>query len=72
VDTAKGYVTAEDSSVYRYPFAGDDKPPRGAKVVLLTRGGVAVLGPWSDSGNFLGWAPLPKRDKNKEREKAVI
>jgi hypothetical protein len=55
-----------DGDAFRYPKAGDPKPPGGAKVLLLTIGGVCILGPWDDSGAFLGWAPLPKRDKAKE------
>lgn len=49
-----------------YPGAGDDKPPGGAKVLLLTIGGVCVVGAWQDNGFFIGWHPLPKRDKQKE------
>lgn len=49
-----------------YPAAGDPKPPGGAKVQLLTRGGVTVHGTWNDSGAFMGWCPLPKRNKEKE------
>jgi hypothetical protein len=36
-------------------------PPRGAKCLLLTEGGVAVIGLWSDDGGFVAWSPLPKR-----------
>lgn len=59
-------------AAYLYPAAGDDKPPNGAKVLLLTRGGVCIVGNWpkghddNGTGFFLGWAPLPKRDKVKE------
>ena len=49
-----------------YPGAGDPKPPGGADVQLLTRGGVCVRGKWRDDGSVLGWAPFPKRDKAKE------
>lgn len=38
-----------------------DAPPRGAKLLLLTSGGVAALGPWSDGSNYIAWSPLPKR-----------
>lgn len=62
----KGYVTSPEC-VFRYPMAGDDRPPGGAKVLLLTIGGVCVTGSWQDSGAFTGWAPLPKRDKEKEK-----
>lgn len=62
----KEYVAADDVS-YRYPGAGDPRPPGGAKVLLLTVGGVCVTGSWSDDGRFLAWAPLPKRNKEKEK-----
>jgi hypothetical protein len=51
---------------YRYPAAGDPKPPGGADVHLLTKGMVCIRGPWDDSGFYIAWAPLPKRDKRKE------
>ena len=38
--------------------------PLGAKLQLLTEGGVAIHGKLSlrdrDSGHYLGWTPLPK------------
>lgn len=36
-------------------------PPRGRKLLLLTEGGVAVIGVWRDDGGFTAWSPLPKR-----------
>lgn len=62
---AKGYVAGGDT--YRYPAAGDRRPPGGAKVLLLTRGGICVTGMWDDSGAYIGWAPMPRRDKTKEQ-----
>lgn len=61
------YVADEDGR-YRYPGLGDAKPPGGANVHLLTQGGVCVRGTWNDSGSFIGWAPLPKRDHAREAE----
>ena len=60
----KGYVAG--GPAYHYPAAGDSAPPGGAKVLLLTRDGICVDGPWCGDGRFLGWAPLPRRDKDKE------
>ena len=60
----KGYVSG--TAEYRYPAAGDPVPPGGAKVLLLTVGGICVTGCWSPLG-FIAWAPLPKRDKAKEK-----
>lgn len=43
-----------------------DKAPTGAKLFLLTKGGVAVTGQWRDDGSFTAWQYLFKRDKSKE------
>jgi hypothetical protein len=51
---------------FRYPSAGDPSPPGGAKVLLLTKHGICITGTWGTGQNLLGWAPLPKRDKDKE------
>lgn len=47
-----------------YPCAGDAIPPLNTKILILTRGGVAVIGDWSITDK--GWLPLPKRNKEKE------
>lgn len=62
---AKSYV-ATKGSLYLYPGAGDPKPPGGAKVLLLTKGGICVQGCWKDDGSVLGWHPLIGRDREKE------
>lgn len=51
---------------FNYPLAGDEKPLGGAKVLLLTIGCVCIVGVWDDSGSYLGWRPLPKRNQEKE------
>lgn len=33
-------------------------PPRGAKLLLLTRGGIATVGHWAD--DCKAWLPLPE------------
>ena len=43
-----------------------DKAPIGAKLFLLTHGGVAVVGNWRDDGDFIGWHPLFDRDSEQE------
>lgn len=53
---------------YYYPELGDPLPPGGADVHLLTVGGICVRGCWSNDGGFLGWAPLPKRNRVREAE----
>lgn len=65
--TDKTYVVGTHE--FQYPGAGDALPPGGAKVHLLTVGGICVDGQWRDGQGFLGWAPLPRR--NKEKEKAI-
>lgn len=52
---------------YRYPAAGDSAPPSSGDVLLLTKGGICVRGSWSSDGRYLGWCPLPQRDKSKEQ-----
>jgi hypothetical protein len=38
----------------------EERPaPKGTKILLLTRWGVAVIGEWAEQG-YAGWAPLPK------------
>ena len=51
---------------YLYPSAGDAPPIPGSKVQLLTKGLVHTTGPWNDSGDYIAWLPLPKRNKEKE------
>ena len=38
-----------------------EPPPRGVKLLILTSGGVAVIGDWADDSNMVAWSPLPKR-----------
>ena len=52
---------------YLYPAIGDPVPPGGAKVLLLTQGGVCIIGAWTRDPFILGWAPLPRRNREKER-----
>lgn len=42
----------------------------GAKVFLLTKGGVATTGNWTGAYGefFIAWCPMPKRNKQRERE----
>lgn len=59
------YQAGPEGGEYLYPRAGDPEPRKGAKVSLLTIGGVHTTGPW-DADNNLGWLPLPKRNREKE------
>lgn len=51
---------------YRYPAAGDEPCPRGTKCLILTRYGICTIGVWGDDA--IAWAPLPKRNLEKERQ----
>jgi len=58
-----------DGREFLYPHAGDPSPPKDTKLLILTRGGVCIVGFWGNEW-CLGWLPLPKRNKEKEdREK---
>lgn len=41
----------------------DEPPPLGRKLLILTSGGVAVIGDWMNDSNFVAWSPLPRRRK---------
>lgn len=59
------YQAGPEGGEYLYPRAGDPEPRKGAKVQLLTKGGVHTSGPW-DNTFCIGWLPLPKRNIGKE------
>lgn len=59
------YQAGPEGGEYLYPLAGDPVPRDGAKVQLLTKGGIHTSGPW-DSRYCIGWLPLPKRNRDKE------
>lgn len=52
-------------AVYRYPAAGDEPATPGTKSLILTQGGVCVIGMWGDDA--IAWAPMPRRNHDKER-----
>lgn len=51
------YVAA-DVAEWRHP--SDAPPPLGTKLLILTRGGVCVIGKWSKQEGSVAWSPLPK------------
>lgn len=51
-------------------WASHPAPPGGVKLQLLTKGGVTVLGTWSDNAGFIAWAPLLQRNKALEEAMA--
>lgn len=44
-------------AVWRLPDV--EPPPGGSKILLLTMGGVCVMGTWMNNAGFVAWAPLP-------------
>lgn len=63
----KGYVAG--TLGWLYPSTGDPMPPSNDKCLLLTKGGVCIVGAWSTGAGLLAWSPMPKRDKTKEEKK---
>jgi hypothetical protein len=61
----KGYMASDDGR-FRYPAGGDEPAPLGAKVQILTEGGICIHAIWQDDSGFIAWAPLPKRDHERE------
>jgi hypothetical protein len=62
---AKGYISAKAGDVkWTYAVPSD----KGAKVTLLTVGGMQVTGTWTGGWGeaYLAWAPLLRRDKARE------
>ena len=45
---------------------GYGPPPTRAKLLILTQGGVCVIGSWGEGD--VAWAPLPKRNSTKEEQ----
>lgn len=63
----EGAYEVSPDTYWRY-----DRPPRGVKVFLLNEGGVAVApGPWVDGQGLIGWLPLPRRNKDIEKEQGL-
>lgn len=61
----KSYAAGD--SWWRYPRAGDEPAPYGAKCLILTIGGVCTVGQWRD-GDCIAWSPMPKRNRDKEQQ----
>lgn len=61
-------VVRSTESAYRYDWSNYP----GGKAILLTSGGIAVLGSLGeDKRGYIGWAPLPDRDREKEKELGI-
>lgn len=57
--TEIAYVAGK--AAYLYPELGDALPPGGAKVLLLSEGGICIVGCWTQEARNKAWSPLPKR-----------
>ncbi len=55
-------MSAASGEVY-WRDPGEEPPPRGVKLLILTSGGVAVFGEWMTDSNFVAWSPLPRKRK---------
>jgi hypothetical protein len=57
--TSKTYISAQPGQIY---WRHERCPHHGAKVLLLTIGGVCVVGSWyGEPGRyFTAWSPMPK------------
>lgn len=67
----RSHISAEPGDLYwRYEVCKH----RGAKVLLLTIGGVCIVGSWyGDYGkSFVAWCPLPKRSKPRAIDNAPL
>jgi acyl carrier protein len=66
--TNKGYVTTKNQK-FDYNLSA---APLNTKMILLTCGGVALMGQLTGDvkkdGDIWGWCPLPMRDKQREQE----
>ena len=59
--------------ISQWSYDLDDPRPYSGKCLLLTRGGICLTGTLAPGqrGGYLAWAPLPARDKDKERELGI-
>lgn len=64
-----GFVAVTPDIPWLYPQ--QIPPPRGAKLFLLTQGGVATTGTWVDDGSFIAYHPIFRRDREYERSIGV-
>lgn len=58
--TSPAYIAAAPGELY---WRREVCPHRGAKVLLLTIGGIAWIGHWGSTAygeHFVAWCPLPK------------
>lgn len=62
-------ATTTDDIAWRYRDSPQD---RQSKVLLLTEGRVAILGPWLTGDGIIAWCPIPKRNREIEKELGLL
>lgn len=50
-----------DKGIY-WTYVQQEAPPTGVKLFLLTEGGVAVVGDYTNDGRYIAWRGLFRRD----------
>lgn len=63
----KGYLA---SSAIKFNY--DDPAPTNTKINILTKGNVCITSIWHNGCGHKAWAPLPDRDKERERELGML
>ena len=56
-------TTAPDGELY---YRYSEPTNKQSKMLLLTRQGVAILGPWEKGLGLVAWCPLPRRNRELE------
>ncbi len=64
---AKGYLTTPNV-VFNYK----DPAPTGTKLNILTKGNICITSIWQNNMGHKGWAPLPHRDREIEKELGIL
>lgn len=62
INTDKEYEVGEHAWLYIHEFPA----PTGKKIHMLNPGGVSIDGFWDRSGKSIAWAPLHRRNLQKE------
>jgi hypothetical protein len=55
------------SSRLRWRHPADEVPPLGTKLLILTDGGVCVIGLWDPQTGARAWCPLPRLSKEMKK-----
>jgi hypothetical protein len=61
-------VATAESSVWDYNCTD---APRGVKLLLLTVGLIAIVGNYMPKAGIVAWSPLPRRNKETEKQLGI-